>query len=636
MRRVIVGTAGHIDHGKTRLVQALTGIDCDRWREEKERGITIDIGFAHLAEGDLQVGFVDVPGHHRFLHNALAGLGGIRVLLLVVAADEGVKPQTREHLAIASLLGVPACLVALTKIDLVSPDLVELARLEVEELLADGPLAASPVFGVSSVTGEGLPELTAALLETAARHALPEDDGLAARLPIDRAFHLKGLGVVVTGSLASGQVRPGDRLELLPGGGEVRVRSVQVHGESRELAAAGERTALQLTGAERGALERGVELAAPGSLGESRSLLVRLRLLPEAPEALTGWQPTRLHLFASEVLGRMRPLAGPLEPGGEGPVEIRLRGPVAATRGDRVIVRRPSPAATVGGGTVLDPDWHRPRGRVLPRALEALAANAEEAVRWWVEAAGEGGTTTSELSRRLGRPATATEAVLSALASDQRVLAVPDPRRGEPRWVSPGTYRRVHGRARRVLAAYFEENRLAPGMPKAEAVARVLPGRGAELADTYLSWLQAQDVLVVDGQRVNLPGRSARLDDTESALARAALAAYEAAGLTPPSPAEVADRLRAKPQLFDGVVRFLVQQGRLIQLPGGLIVSARAIDGMRLDLAGAGWETFTVGQFKDRFGLSRKWAIPLLEHLDSTGVTRRLGDARMIVRRRED
>src|SRR5436305_9752730 len=246
--RVIVGTAGHIDHGKTSLVLALTGIGCDRWAEEKARGITLDIGFAHLTAGDLQVGFIDVPGHERFLHNALAGLGGMRVMLLVVAADEGGKPQTREHLAVCSLLGIPAGLVALTKSDLVATDLLELAQLEVEELLAGTPFAGAAILPVSSTTGAGIPELERVLLDLAARHAAPPDAERPARLPIDRAFHLKGLGVVVTGTLASGAVHPGDTLELLPRGERVRVRSIQVHGQPRERADAGERTALQPTG----------------------------------------------------------------------------------------------------------------------------------------------------------------------------------------------------------------------------------------------------------------------------------------------------------------------------------------------------------------------------------------------------
>ncbi len=346
--RAIVGTAGHIDHGKTSLVFALTGIDCDRWAEEKARGITIDLGFAHLTESGVQLGFVDVPGHERFLHNALAGLGGIRVMLLVVAADEGVKPQTREHLAICSLLGIPAGLVALTKADLATPDLLELAQLEVEELLAATPFAGAPVLAVSSATGQGIPELKAALLELAARHAVAAELELPARLPIDRAFHLRGLGALVTGTLAGGRVRIGDALELLPPApgvdGTVRVRSVQVHGQPRDEALAGERTSLQLSGAPLESLRRGLQLGAPGAFTATTSLLARVALLPEAPPPATGFTPVRLHLHAGEALGRMRPLGGGEQaPGAGWLVEIRLESPVVAARGDRLVLRRPPP-----------------------------------------------------------------------------------------------------------------------------------------------------------------------------------------------------------------------------------------------------------------------------------------------------
>src|SRR5258707_6642173 len=366
MRRVIVGTAGHIDHGKTCLVLALTGIDCDRWAEEKARGITIDLGFAHRTEGALQIGFIDVPGHERFLHNALAGMGGVRVMLLVVAADEGVKPQTREHLAVCSLLGIPAGLVALTKSDLVTSDLLELAQLEAEELLADTPFADAAILPVSSVTGAGIPELERALLDLASLHAAPADRQRPARLPIDRAFHLKGLGVVVTGTLASGAVHPGDVLELLPKGSRARVRSIQVHGQPREAADAGERTSLQLTGVTLEELGRGMQLGTPEAFAATTSLLARFTLLTLAPAPIRGFVPVRLHHFASETMGRMRPLAAAgLAPGETGPVEIRLQGPVSAVRGDRYILRRPSPATTPGGGEVLRTRWGRDRGAVL-------------------------------------------------------------------------------------------------------------------------------------------------------------------------------------------------------------------------------------------------------------------------------
>jgi selenocysteine-specific elongation factor len=634
MNRIIVGTAGHIDHGKTSLVKALTGIDCDRWAEEKARGITIDIGFAHLLEGDLQIGFVDVPGHERFLHNALAGLGGIRIMLLVVAADEGVKPQTREHLAVCSLLGIPAGLVALTKVDLVSSDLLELAELEVEELLAGTPFAGSPMVPVSSVTEAGLPELRAALFDLAACWATPPDPDRPARLPIDRAFHLKGLGVVVTGTLASGAVRAGDTLEVLPrrpgAADRLRVRSIQVHGQPRDEAEAGERTSLQLTGAALEELARGQQLGTPEAFAPTTSLLVRFTLLSDAPAPVRGFVPVRLHLFASEAVGRMRPLAAAgLAPGETGLVEIRLEAPVVAVRGDRTIVRRPSPQATLGGGEVLAPRWRRHRGAILAPALAALQGDLREAVAFWAQEAGERGVEAGEIARRLGIPANRAAEELTALAKAQRLLPVGS---GE-RWIAAAAVQRVTERARRVLKEYFQKDRLAEAIPKAEAVRRILRGRAAELAPVYLGWLEAQKVLTVQGDQVTLPGRSAQLTGEESKLSAAVLERFERAGLTPPGPEELSVSLSAKPQILEGVIRHLVARGQLVRLPTGLILAASAVSGLRRDLLATPWERFSVGDFKDRFGLSRKWAIPLLEHLDSTGATRRLGDERMVVRR---
>jgi selenocysteine-specific elongation factor len=631
MRRAIVGTAGHIDHGKTSLVLALTGIDCDRWAEEKARGITIDLGFAHLDRGDLQIGFIDVPGHERFLHNALAGLGGIRVLLLVVAADEGVKPQTREHLAVCSLLGIPAGLVALTKVDLVSPDLLELAQLEVEELLAGTPFEGSAILPVSSTTGAGTRELEAALVDLASRHATPADPNRPARLPIDRAFHLRGLGVVVTGTLASGEARPGDTLEVLPRGQRARVRSIQVHGQPREVAEAGERTSLQLTGVALEELARGMQLGPPGAFAASTSLLARFTLLPDAPSSVRGFTPVRLHLFASEVLGRMRPLAeAGLAPGETGPVEIRLEAPVSAVRGDRVIVRRPSPPATLGGGEVLDPRWRRHRGTGLGQALSALQGDLPAALTFWAQEAGERGVETAELARRLGLPADRVEPELRQLAAQSKLIEVP----GHGRWIAPAAVQRVTERARRVLKEYFQKDRLAEFMPKAEAVRRILRGRAAELAPVYFGWLEAQKVLAVQGDQVTLPGRSAQLTGEESKLSTAVVERFDQGGLTPPSPGEIARDLNAKPQILDGVIRHLVTRGQLIRLPDGLILAASAVAGLKRDLLATSWERFSVPDFKDRFGLSRKWAIPLLEHLDSTGFTRRMGDERLIIPRR--
>lgn len=632
MRRIVLGTAGHVDHGKTSLVRALTGVDCDRWQEEKDRGITIDLGFAVLREGDLQIGFVDVPGHERFLHNALAGLGGIRMMLLVVAADEGIMPQTREHLGICSLLGIPGGLVVLTKKDLVEEDLVELAELELEELLADTPFAEAPILSVSSQTGDGIDELKERLVELADRYESAPDPDRPVRLPVDRAFHLKGLGVVVTGTLVSGTVHPGDELALLPGDETVRVRSVQVHGEDREEASEGERTSMQLTGVDLDQVTRGHQIATPDRFVTSNRLLTRIRLLPECPIEIDAWTPIRLHLYSAQVMGEMRPVdVDRFGPGGEALVEMRLAAPVAAVRGDRIVVTRPSPATTLGGGEILDPLWRRQRGSLLTEALQDLRGEVDDALRFWIRDAGERGRDAHELALRLGERAERIVPRLDALAADGRLLVIPEGHGHARRWIAPRAYERVQKRAKRVLDAYFEKDRLARGIPKAEAIRRILPGRAAELADVYFPWLQKQKILAVTGDVVNRPGREVELTGEESSLSKDVLERYRAAGLEPPAPSDVTIGLSAKPQIVEGVIRYLVDRGDLVRLPGGLLIAASALEALRKDLHAEGWEQFDVGQFKDRFGLSRKWAIPLLEHLDSTNVTRRIGDKRMLV-----
>ena len=633
MRRVIVGTAGHIDHGKTKLVEALTGIDCDRWVEEKERGITIDLGFAHLQESDFQIGFIDVPGHERFVHNALAGLGGIRIVLLVVAADEGVKPQTLEHLDICRLLKIPSCLVALTKTDLVDEDVVDLARLEVEEVLADTGFAKAKILALSSKTGEGITALREGLLELASLHEMPSDPELPVRIPIDRAFHLKGLGVVITGTLISGQVQAGDTLVVQPGNKRARIRSIQVHGSQRGTAEAGERTALQLSGVNLEEVRRGLQLVTDGQFQTAHRLVGRLTLLEDSPKPLKGSTSVRFHLYSSEVLGRVRPLRGPIAPGQSAEVEIRLSQPVVVVRGDRFILRRPSPPVTLGGGQILDPHWYRHRPSELAQSLEAFSGDLPEVLTQWIREAHEAGVDTTTLTRRSGEKRSTIETTLASLESKQKVLRVVQGSGQEARWLTPDVVRQVKDRAQAVVRSYFKRQRLADGMPKAEAIERFLPKRAAVMAPVYLEWLQAEKVLVVRGDQISLPGRSAELTGEESQLAQEIVKRYEAGGLQPPAPGEICTGLSAKPQIFDGVVQYLLQKGDLFRLPGGLLISAGALTGVADDLRQGEQDKISVGDFKSRFNLTRKWAIPILEYLDSSGVTKRIGDQRLIMGR---
>jgi len=635
MQRVIVGTAGHIDHGKTRLVEALTGTDCDRWAEEKRRGITIDIGFAHIVEDDLQIGFVDVPGHEKFLHNALAGLGGISVVLLVVAADEGVKPQTREHLAVCDLLAIPAAVVALTKTDLVSPERLAQTREEVTQLLAPTRFAESALLPVSAVTGDGVGELRSTLVELGRKHAQQLDERRPLRLPIDRVFLIKGRGLVVTGTLAAGRITVGDELVVDRLTDRVRVRGIQVHGEDREQAAAGERVALQLAGIEAEALARGMQLRQPGESPAGNRWAAELQLLSDAPRALRGSIAVRLHLYSAEVLGKLRPLAGPIDPGSSGPVEIKLAEEIAAVRGDRFVIRRPSPAMTIAGGRVLDPRWRRRKVAELETALTALGGDESDALALWIAEAGEGGATCSRLAVRLGWTESACLGLLEGLASEQKALRVSASGRDE-RWLTPSALRRIEERARRVLAEYFTANRLKESMPRAEAVASILPGRAAELATAHFQWLAQRKVLTIAGDQIRQPGRGADLTGVESKLAQQILAAYEAAGLKPPAPSEVRAALGAKARILDGIVKYLLEQKKLARLPGDLFIAVKAVENLRCDLETSSLDRLTIGDFKQRYDLSRKWAIPLLEHLDSIGATRRLDNERQIIRRQSD
>jgi selenocysteine-specific elongation factor len=372
-------------------------------------------------------------------------------------------------------------------------------------------------------------------------------------------------------------------------------------------------------------------LGTPGAFEATTSLLARFTLLPDAPSPIRGFVPVRLHLYASEVIGRLRPLAeGGLAPGETGPVEIRLEAPVSAVRGDRYVVRRPSPAATLGGGEILDPRWRRHRGAILRQALSALQGDLPGALAFWALEAGERGVEAPELARRLGIPPARVAAELSALK--ERLIEVPEGPGQARRWIAPAAVQRVTERARRVLKEYFQKDRLAEFIPKAEAVRRILRGRAADLAPVYLEWLQAQKVLAVSGDQVTLPGRSAQLTGEESKLSAAVLEHFDRGGLAPPSPGEVSQALSAKPQILEGVIRHLVARGQLVKLPSGLILSASAVTALKRDLLATPWDRFSVADFKDRFGLTRKWAIPLLEHLDSTGATRRMGDERKVVR----
>lgn len=621
VRRFIVGTAGHIDHGKTALLRALTGIDADRLPEEKARGITIDLGFAHLEQGETRIGFIDAPGHERFVRNMLAGAGGLDAILLVVAADEGIMPQTREHLAIAGMLGLQIGLVALTKIDRVSPEIVEVAESETLDYLRGSFLEGAPVHRVSARTGAGIDLLRSALLSLAGADRREREEA-PLRLPVDRAFTVAGFGPVVTGSLVSGAVSPEDRVEILPESKTVRVRRVEVHGRESPRALAGERTSINLAGVELSELARGQMIAAPGTISPATRLLAAVTLLPGAPGLESGDGVVFYH-FASETPARVRLLGPDRLAGGESAAALlALARPVAAAVFDRFILRRASPPATIGGGEILD--VHPPR-KLEPADLADLG----------------GVDRTARLRRRIERePAGIPIARLAReeyLPPEQvRDLLAGSLDAGEIVETLPGSFYLSRRReaalasdARRLVEEEIGRRPGARGAPRATVLEKVLSRFELRTGEALLRRFVEKGLLQEQGDELRLPG-GAGLPAAEQTLASRIAGRFDEKGLDPPSPAALAAELSAKPKIVEGLIGFLVKEKRLLRLPGGLLISAAAVRGVVDRLRSSGKETVSVAEFKEMFSLTRKMAIPLLEHLDEARITRRVGDLRRI------
>ena len=633
-RRVVVGTAGHIDHGKSLLVKALTGTDPDRLKEEKERGITIDLGFASLAlPGDALVGFVDVPGHERFVRNMLAGIGGIDLVLLVIAADESIKPQTREHFDICRLLRIPAGVVALTKSDLVEPDILDLVRLEVREFLAGSFLAEAPAVAVSGKTGAGLEELKQALA-AASEKVPPRAAGTVFRLPVDRSFSMKGFGTVVTGTLVTGRVAVGDEVEILPAGLRARVRGLEVFGAACREASAGQRTALNLQGVETSAVIRGDLLAPPGVLAPARLLDVRLDAL--AGEAgIEDLSSVRFHHFSAEVMGRVR-LAGRerVAPGESAPAQIRLSRPVTAVPGDRFILRRPSPAATLGGGVVLD---NAPRKLRASGVLEALGRwerleDPDRAVhlRELIRGAGPGGLDLHQLRSRTGLELQPLLAALKPDLATGALLQVP----GEPpRFLDGGIFRALQEELVGALEDFHRANPLQVGLSKEEIRSRYFRRESGDLFRFFLDEAVRGNRLRVERDLVALHGHQVSLQGPEAGASLRLEEAFRSAGLNPPELDQVAADLGLPRRKVDELFFLLIKQGALVRIKEGMVFHREALEDLKRRIweRRAASDTIDIAAFKNLSGTTRKNAIPLLEHLDAIRVTRRDGNQRRIL-----
>ncbi|MGB7603499.1 MAG: selenocysteine-specific translation elongation factor [Candidatus Sulfotelmatobacter sp.] len=631
MKSIIVGTAGHIDHGKTALVKALTGIDADRLQEEKRRGITIDLGFAHMdlpgPNGEnLRLGFVDVPGHERFVRNMLAGVGGIDLVLLVIAADEAIKPQTREHFDILRLLGVQRGITVLTKSDAVDSETLEVVRLEVEEFLR-GTFLDKPnsIISVSSLTGSGLEELKRAMVAAAAE-IQPRDSHAIARLPIDRVFTMKGFGTVVTGTLVAGTIRREDELEVFPTGQRVRVRGVQVHGQMAEKAVAGQRTALNLAGASTEDLSRGMTIVPPATLEKARRADVSLRLLPSAARPLKNRAQVHLHSYTMETVAEIV-LAGTkqIAPGEQAFVRLKLPEAALLLPGDHFILRQFSPVVTIGGGVVLDA---APIPRMSGQAdfSRILASGSPEAIlRSRIARRHHNGIAVSRLVAETGWTKNFIETQLAAALKEGPILRTGD------LLIHAPALEALQILLVSALEDFHKTNPLVAGIAK-EQLRDQIAVSGA-VFDAALATLVRDKRIEVLGDLVRLPGHGVVMKDEEAESKKKIESAFMTAGLNVPALHQVLAGLQIDKTRAQKIVTLQLRDKVLIKISDELVFHHSALEGLRRLMAAYKLKSATidVGKFKELTGVSRKYAIPLLEFLDRERVTKRVGDSRQIL-----
>lgn len=630
MKHAIIGTAGHVDHGKTTLIRALTGMDTDRLKEEQERGMTIDLGFAALMLPDGTVaGIVDVPGHERFLKNMLAGAGGVDVVLLVVAADESVMPQTVEHLDILRLLDVKNGVVALTKCDMVEEEWVSVVEDDIRSRLKGTFLAEAPIVRVDSLRGTGIPELKKHLLASVSRTE-PRNVSAPFRLPVDRVFTRPGFGTVVTGTLVSGTLRVGDTVEVLPQRIQTRIRGLHSHNRKQDAVEAGSRTAANLVGVEVEALERGALLVPPGFLAPTQICDAAIRVLETAAKPLRDRARVRFYLGTAEILGRLRVLGqDEIGPGKSGYVQFRAEKEFACARGDRFVLRTYSPMRTVAGGTVLDPA-PQPKKRNDRKVLETLQARErgtpEDLLEAWLSSA-PFGKPRKEAARSVGLAEADSERAVEDLLASGRATAL----EGD-RLIGAGAWSALRNRLLSILNAYHEANPIRPGMPREELRGMLGTACDSKAFLSAVAALQKAGAVAVEGATVRLADFKVRLNDKQEALLGRISSLFETAAFAAPTLQETADELRVPLDAVISMVRLGQDQGVLVKIAEGLYYHAKTVEKARAQIRD--WirkeGKITVSQFRDLTGSSRKYAVPVMEYFDAIRFTRRVGDERTL------
>jgi selenocysteine-specific elongation factor len=628
-RHVIVGTAGHIDHGKTSLVRRLTGIDTDRLPEEKARGISIDLGFAHWEAAEFRFGIVDVPGHERFVRNMVAGATGVNLALLVVAADDGLMPQTIEHLEIMDLLGVSGGVVAITKIDTVDADFVALVEAELVDRLRGTFLDGCPVVPVSSQTGEGFDRLTSALV-AAARKSIPLRPGELFRMPIDRVFSVPGHGTVVTGSVLGGRVRVGESLELFPAQRLVRVRALQNHGQPVDESGSGSRTAINLAGVKVAELHRGDELANPGYLQPTRRLLVRLRCLSSAPVSLRDRMSLSLHLGTCEVSARVIVKGEPLAPGTEGYAELRTLTPIVAAYGQRFILRRPSPALTVAGGVVLDPGIEF-RRRLPNLALRGAALDtADELERLSLFCSERDQVDASPLTAawKVGVPPSHYAALIEQLETTRRLIRIGS--REAAGLVHADALQSLKGAVLKRVHAELQQQHPRRALPRSVLLSACRRLGPSNLVEAAFELLLTAGTLVAVGPNFGPANMQVQLTRNQIATRAAMLGRITAGKLAPPTLRELAGALDQPPEAVSVLLDLCVEEGILVEVEEGIFFSPVALDQARQICRNllAAHRSVTLSQLREAWGTTRRYALPLCQYFDARKITHRAGDVR--------